>query len=116
MNEQVDVALEAIGLQAENYAKLMCPVDTGRLRNSITHTVSGKSGYTYHYKDNEGNDFSYNVGKAKDNEPTMYVGTSVEYARAVEEGIGQRAQPYLKPAILNHNEEYKKIAEEMLKR
>ena len=31
--------LEKIGLVAEGYAKKLCPVDTGNLRNSITHTV-----------------------------------------------------------------------------
>ena len=32
-------ALEKCGLTAEGYAKKLCPVDTGNLRNSITHTV-----------------------------------------------------------------------------
>lgn len=31
--------LEKIGLVAEGYAKKLCPVDTGNLRNSITHVV-----------------------------------------------------------------------------
>ena len=30
-------ALEIMGGKAESYAKQLCPVDTGRLRNSITH-------------------------------------------------------------------------------
>lgn len=30
-------ALEIMGGKAEGYAKMLCPVDTGRLRNSITH-------------------------------------------------------------------------------
>ena len=30
-------ALEIIGGKAETYAKQLSPVDTGRLRNSITH-------------------------------------------------------------------------------
>ena len=30
-------ALEIIGGKAETYAKLLAPVDTGNLRNSITH-------------------------------------------------------------------------------
>ena len=29
--------LEEVGLVAEGHAKAACPVDTGRLRNSITH-------------------------------------------------------------------------------
>lgn len=31
--------LEKCGLVAERYAKKLCPVDTGNLRNSITHVV-----------------------------------------------------------------------------
>lgn len=37
-------ALERIGSQAEGYAKDLCPVDTGRLRNSIGHTISQEDG------------------------------------------------------------------------
>ena len=37
--------LEAIGLTAETYAKKATPVDTGRLRNSISHTVDGEAVY-----------------------------------------------------------------------
>ena len=40
-NSQIPAALEACGLQAEGYAKLQCPVDTGNLRNSLTHTQEG---------------------------------------------------------------------------
>ena len=31
--------LEKCGLVAEGYAKKLCPVDTGNLRNSITHMI-----------------------------------------------------------------------------
>lgn len=48
-------ALESIGLKAEKYAKQECPVDTGNLRNSITHVVQEK-------------------------EKAVYIGTNVEYA------------------------------------
>ena len=54
-NAAIMRALEAIGLQAEGYAKLKAPVDTGRLRNSITHSVAQQ-------------------------EEAVYVGTNVEYA------------------------------------
>lgn len=33
-------ALEKCGLVGEGHAKKLCPVDTGNLRNSITHTVA----------------------------------------------------------------------------
>jgi phage gpG-like protein len=52
-DDAIEVALEEIGLTAEGYAKKECPVDTGRLRNSISHDVKEK---------------------------TAYIGTNVEYA------------------------------------
>ena len=83
-NEAIEKALEAIGLQAEGYAKQLCPVDTGRLRNSITHQKTGRT--------------------------TEAIGTNVEYAAYVELGTQRsRAQPYLKPAAENHTNEYKEI-------
>lgn len=86
----VERALEAIGLQAEGYAKMICPVDTGRLRNSITHQ--------------------------KEEKETEVIGTNVEYAPYVELGTyRQRAQPYLKPAAENHVEEYIEIIKKSLK-
>ena len=102
-------ALERIGFQAEGYAVDLVPVDTGNLRNSITHLVD-------------------------DN--TVYIGTNNEYAVYVELGTGkyaeggggrpdpwvyqdakgnwhhthgQRAQPYLKPAVENHKQTYRNI-------
>ena len=37
--EAIERAAEIIGGMAESYAKELCPVDTGNLRNSITHTT-----------------------------------------------------------------------------
>lgn len=86
---QIERALEHVGLLMERNAKLACPVDTGRLRNSISHT---------HDKN------------------TAYVGTNVEYAPYVEMGtVNTDAQPYLKPAIANHLQEYEQIIEQELK-
>lgn len=50
--------LEKIGLVAEGYAKKLCPVDTGNLRNSITHMID------------EGGD-------------AVYIGTNSEYGAYV---------------------------------
>ncbi len=105
-------ALEACGLTAEGYAKLLCPVDTGNLRNSITHQV-------------------------QPSEQAAYVGTNNEYAAYVELGTGKyypggrktpwtyqdakgnwhikRAQPYIKPAVADHVQEYKSLIERTLK-
>ena len=88
--------LEKCGLVAEGYAKKLCPVDTGNLRNSITHTV------------------------ADVNEQAAYVGSNAEYTAYVELGTGvfypggrqtpgQRAKPYIKPAVADHTPQYQKI-------
>ena len=45
MEKGIKNGLEAIGLTAETYAKKETPVDTGRLRNSISHTVDGEAAY-----------------------------------------------------------------------
>lgn len=89
-DEAVNRALEAMGLQAEGYAKLLCPVDTGRLRSSITHQQEGKG--------------------------VEVIGTNVEYATYVEMGTQRtKAQPYIRPAAEDHVSEYKEIAEYYLK-
>lgn len=78
-------ALEEIGLVAEGYAKRACPVDTGRLRNSITHIVDEGTRH-------------------------VVIGTNVEYAPYVELGTRhQKPQPYLKPAAKDHYSTYKGI-------
>ena len=84
-------AMEKCGLTAEGYAKKLAPVDTGNLRNSITHEVD-------------------------DGEPAAYIGTNVEYASYVCLGtIHMKAQPFLKPAVNDHKDEYRKILENSLK-
>lgn len=83
--------LESWGIVAEGYAKLNCPVDTGRLRNSITH-------------------------ERDDEEGQVQIGTNVEYAPYVEYGTSRmKAQPYLEPAILDNISEYQNIADEYLR-
>ena len=91
MEEQVEIALETCGLVAEGYAKRLCPVDTGNLRNSITHEVRAE-------------------------ESAVYIGTNVEYGPHVEMGTSKtRAQPFLKPSVMDHIDEYKRILEQSLK-
>lgn len=91
MKDAVMIALEAVGLTAEAYAKLKCPVDTGRLRASISHAVD-------------------------ESDEAAYIGTNVEYAPYVEYGTSKmKAQPYLKPAATEHGDEYGEIFENFLK-
>lgn len=108
-DEAIRRALEAVGIQAEGHAKIKCPVDTGRLRGSISHQVG--SGF----------------------DSSVYIGTNVEYAPSIEYGhkqevgryvpaIGKRlkrafvpAKPFLKPAIEENLDEYKNIFHTFLK-
>ena len=108
--------LEKVGLVAEGYAKKLAPVDTGNLRNSITHEVV-------------------------EDENAVYIGTNTEYAAYVELGTGiyaeggggrptpwvyqdaegnwhythgQKPQPFLKPAVAEHADKYREIIKNAL--
>ena len=108
-------ALERCGMQAEGYAKDLVPVDTGNLRNSISYRVDAQN-------------------------KEVVLGTNNEYAAYVELGTGkyvsggrpdswvyqddkgnwhhtngQKAQPYLKPAVADHKQTYRNIIEDELK-
>lgn len=115
MHEAAIRALEKCGLTAEGYAKKLSPVDTGNLRNSISHKVD-------------------------EAEPAAYIGTNIEYAPYVELGTGiytsggrptpwvyqddkgkwhytrgNPAQPFLKPAVADHKQTYRNIIEDEMK-
>ena len=108
-------ALERCGEQAEGYAKDLAPVDTGRLRNSISHQVD-------------------------EGENAVYIGSNTSYAAYVELGTGQYAeggrptpwvyqddngnwhwtagnpaQPFLAPAVKDHAQTYRNIIEDEMK-
>lgn len=86
----IAVALEEIGLLAENYAAKKCPVDTGNLRGSIAYEVD-----------------------TADN--AVYIGTNVEYAPYVELGTSrQKAQPFLRPAASGHGAQYRQVLKKAL--
>lgn len=118
LNDAVERALMAAGAQAENYCKTYeTAVDTGNLRNSITH--------------------------AMESEDTVAIGTPVEYAPYVEWGTGIYAERgskakkipwrykdeegnwhitsgmkpvhFMQKGIMNHLKEYAKIIEAALK-
>ena len=87
-------ALTAIGATAETHAKDNITaddlIDTGRLRNSISHTVDGEA---------------------------AYIGTNVEYAPYLELGTKKiTAHHYLKRAVTEHQDEYKELAVEAIKK
>lgn len=89
MDARKKIALLAIGAAAEGHAKALTPVDTGRLRNSISHTADSDA---------------------------AYIGTNVEYAPYVEYGsVHNKAHHMLKKAATEHGDEYKRIAKAVLK-
>lgn len=115
-DEALERALVKIGATAERYAKELCPVDTGNLRNSISFQDAPE-------------------------EEAVYIGTNIEYAPYIEFGTGiyaegggrttpwkyqdekgewhitsgMKPRPFLRPAVANHLDEYKEIAKNELK-
>lgn len=90
LGERIGRALEAVGIQAEGDAKALCPVDTGRLRNSITHTIDA-------------------------GDKTAIIGTNVEYAQYVHEGTrGRKGNPFLRNAVDQNMDTYRDIFDKML--
>lgn len=89
MEKAIERGLEAIGLTAEGHAKKETPVDTGRLRNSISHAVDDRA---------------------------AYIGTNVEYAPYVELGArGRDGKHMLQRAATEHTDEYKRLMEDSMK-
>ena len=85
-------ALYRIGLECESYAKALCHVVTGRLRNSITFDIDAGENCTY-------------------------IGTNVEYAQFEEEGTSNRpAHPFLRPAAEGHVDEWQRIVKDELEK
>lgn len=130
LDSQIEQALIAMGMTAETYAKKpladggYMPVDTGRLKNSITYAIAGKSANIKSYgpdkkgvDDKQSRPYVGNAPPDPDNKPrSVYIGSNVEYAEVVEEGTsGRTARHYLRHAITDHVDEYKKLAEAALK-
>lgn len=111
MRSAAVVALEKCGLVGERYAKKLCAVDTGNLRNSITHQV-------------DISELLCRIGSAVEYAPYVELGTGIYYPGGRQTPWvyqdakgnwhlthGQRAQPYLKPAVAEHAQQYRGIIE-----
>lgn len=110
-----DRALKRIGMQAEGYAVDLVPVDTGMLRLSISHAVNlnkrevvigSTSEYAAYVELGTG---KYYPGGRK--QPWVYQDAHGKWHRT----SGNRPQPYLKPAIVDHLDTYKNIIMDELK-
>lgn len=120
IDQRVKTALTSIGIAAQGYARQALTesgaVDTGTLRNSIKPVVNGN---------------------------TVVIGTNVEYAGYIEFGTGkyaaggggtnkeswvyhgedgkfhraypQKPRPFIKPAIADHIDEYKRLVSEEMR-
>lgn len=87
LSTQIEKALSQLirktGFSIEARAKTLCPVDTGRLRNSITTRIDGPLKVT--------------------------VGTNVEYAQYQEFGTRhQKGKPFMTPAVDAEMKEFQK--------
>lgn len=116
-------ALVAVGAQAAGNAAAMCRVDTGLLRNSITFALAGNPAVKPQYKADHAKAGQDEVARGEyegqapggNGELSVYIGTNVEYAPCVELGVrGRPGHPFLKPAIMDHRDEYEKIMKKTL--
>ncbi len=130
LEDQIEQALIAIGITAENNAKREITravydtpesktyVRTGRLRNSITFALAGQEANSPTYRSDDGSKSYTYEGRAPNiggNEHAVYIGSNVEYAASVELGTSKmRARPYLRPAVANYADEYKKLVKQAL--
>lgn len=89
MDVAIARGLEAVGIEAESDAAAICPVDTGRLRNSITHTIDA-------------------------NDKAAIIGTNMEYAIYVHENR-THPQRFLTDAVTKNVDKYRRILEAAMK-
>ncbi len=122
----IEEALRLMGMQAENYARANAPTDTGLLKNSITSAVGGGNTTISHYhadragKSGTGGLGFYSGSAPKENIPYVVIGSNVEYAPYQELGTSKagacnNGRGFLRPAINDHVNEYKKIFEDTLR-
>ena len=131
MKKAFERGLKACGMTAEAYAKdtltdEVYSVDeskidyvlTGRLRNSITYAIGGKSANISSYKaDKAGYKGGTYSGKApEEDKPYVAVGTNVKYAIGIEEGTHRKkgAVHFLLKAASEHQEEYENLIKESM--
>ena len=122
--ERVAAALEIVGGRIEDYAKNLCPVGSGIIYTSPEDTGTQYIGGTLR------DSITHHMEEGSDD--TMIVGTNVKYAPWVELGHNQEpgrfvpairkrlvashvaGQPFLRPALENHMDEYREIIERVL--
>lgn len=91
MNSQIESVMESIGMDAASTAQSVCPVDTGRLKNSISYAVDAQ-------------------------QHEVYIGTNVEYAPYQEFGTsrGVKGKHFLQFGVTAHADQYRQIFKDAL--
>lgn len=141
--EAILTALDAIGMQAATLARMELQndpsrIDTGLLRNSITHAVSGRPPAIMEYAGSdthtdqspsavrrgivgepapEPRSGTYEGTAPEDppDSPAVYIGTNVEYAGYVHEGTDRMApNRFLKKAVEQNVSEFEQIFSQVL--
>ena len=111
MQDAVGTALTETGIILVKAAKFRAPVDTGRLRGSITYaTRTTRNGVDSKAKPEDGisHDGSGN---------TVMIGSNVEYARRQEYGIGKMpGKAYMRGALESNREAIKGLFADAIKR
>lgn len=130
MQSKVRKALKAAGIQAasaarEELQKSPKRIDTGLLRNSITHAMDGESPAISNYKAEKASKYTGKrpepgtytgvAEKEPEGKSAVYIGTNVDYAIYVHEGT-DRMDPnrFLKNAIENNAGELIDIIKEQI--
>ena len=123
LRHQIQIGFAGIGQEAEGFAKKNCPVDSGRLRNSIAWACTDKHGSKSYSGGNKVSKLR-NPVKPDDDQPqgipeenAVYIGTNVEYAVYVEYGdykhkVGEKH--FLRNAIANNGERFREIMQAAL--
>ena len=129
MQARIRTALEAMGIQAESLAKMELQntpsrIDTGLLRNSITHAMDGEGTAIKNYSADNPSKYSGKTPDSgsysgtmpsEDTGAAVYIGSNVAYAVWVHEGTDRMApNRFLKNAIENNLQELADIEKKYL--
>lgn len=119
LKNKLQTALEAMGMTAEKHAKEIITkesrIDTGNMRNSVTHTVKGNTAYigtnneyAVYHEIGTGVYLDKQYGKGRQT-PWYYKDRKGIFHKTV----GIKPIHFLKKAVQDNKDEYKRIAEKM---
>lgn len=132
LSNRVDKILEAVGIHLEGEAKEELEnsprrIDTGLLRNSITHALSGEAPAISSYSGDKPSryeksqeiphgSYSGTAPADPDNAKAVYIGSNVQYAAYVHEGTSRMSpNRFLKNAVTKNENQIKEYIKKGLK-